>query len=188
VLEVGPSPSQVTHFPRPQFLGEARYTAVDTRRSALHDALKVPHRFLPMDVTHMTFSDQSFDIILCQQVLPFVRSDYQAMSEMHRCLKTTGIALLNAHRPLDKTRPASEMRAENPALYSDEYLAENGNEWVYGEDYFERLEAAGFFPHELALAPWVESDFAERQLFAPSAKLVLCFKFRDQKNRFLGAL
>lgn len=188
VLEVGPSLSQTGYFTRQKFLGQAKYTAIDVRRLKHHSELKAPHRFLEMDVTHMTFSDQSLDFVICNHVLPYIRSDFQAMAEIHRCLKSNGMAILNVVRPLAKTRPAAEMAAENPGLYTKEYLAENGNEWIYGEDYFERLEAAGFFSNALLVAPLAGEAIANEHMFRPGSRLTLCFKFKDSMNRFLESL
>lgn len=185
VLEVGPSKVQAKYFVHPRFLGSAKYTGVDVRTLKHHQYLQPPHRFLEMDVTRLSFSDQSFDVILCNHVLPFIRSDYLAMSEIHRCLKPKGMAILNVAITLPKTRRASEMAAENPKVYTDEYRTENGSEWVYGEDYFERLVAAGFFYHRLGLYRLAPEATRLPQGFREDSELLLCFKFQDEMERFL---
>jgi SAM-dependent methyltransferase len=184
VLEIGPAAVQMKYFPR--LLREARYTAVDVLPPSGAHALKPPHRFLEMEATRLTFSDQSFELILANNVFPFIRSDYQAMSQVHRCLKGKGLAILDANVSLPKTRKASEMAEENPEYYSEEFRRENGMEWIYGEDYFERLEAAGFFPYRLSVAKLAGEKIAQAQGF--SGELILCFKFRDEAEKFLGAL
>lgn len=184
MLEIGPAAAQLKFFPR--LLRGTRYTAVDVLPPSGAYALKPPHRFLEMEATRLTFSDQSFELILASNVLPFIRSDYQAMSQMHRCLKGKGLAILDANVSLLKTRKASEMADENPEQYSEEFRRENGMEWIYGEDYFERLEAAGFFPHRLSVAGLAGEKVSRAQGF--SGELVLCFKFRDEAEKFLGAL
>jgi ubiquinone/menaquinone biosynthesis C-methylase UbiE len=174
VLEVGPAACQMRHFPA--LLKGARYTAVDIVPPSGISALEFPHRFLEMEATRLAFSDQTFDLILANYVFPFIRSDYQAMSQVHRCLKANGVAICSADFGLPKTRKASEMAEEQPAMFTDEYRRENGTEWAYGEDYLERLEAAGFFPHVLP------------QEAMASSPLVLCFKYRDAAEKFLEAL
>lgn len=186
VLEIGPSTSQARHFPR--ILGAAKYTAIDTGARSHQGLLKPPHRFLRMDPTRMSFSEQCFDVILCNHILPFVKSDYQAMSQMHRCLKAAGFAVANVTIELPKTRRSSEMHEENPERYSREYLQENGTAWVYGEDYFERLEAAGFFWHRLRLRPLAGPSLARSQALCEDDELFLCFKFRDTMESFLSRI
>lgn len=186
VLEVGPSKIQARYFT--QIIEPAKYTAIDIRRLKHHELLKPPHRFMEMDATRMSFSDQSFDVVLCNHILPFIKSDYQAMSQIHRCLKGTGLAVFNVSLELPKTRRAFEMHDENPERYTREFLEENGTEWMYGEDYFERLEAAGFFWHRLKLAPLADPAFAREQAFRENAELFLCFKFRDTMDAFLAGV
>lgn len=184
VLEIGPAPVQLKYLDK--VIGRARYTAVDIIPPKGAMNLKPPHRFLEMEFTRLTFSDQCFDLILANHIFPFIRSDYQAMSQTHRCLKGSGLAILSALVVLPKTRKASEMGEENPEQFSEEYRRENGTEWVYGEDYFERLEAAGFFPHRVNVARLAGPTVAEAQGF--SGELILCFKFRDVAESFLETL
>lgn len=183
VLEIGPTPAQARHFPA--FLEGARYTAIGLEEMP---PLAAPRRYLVMDATRMAFSDQCFDVIVCNHVLPYIKSDYQAMSQMHRCLKGAGFAVINVPIVLEKTRRAPEMRGERPELYTAEYLAANGTEWMYGEDFFERLEAAGFFHTRLKLWPLVRPEVAAPQGFREDAELLLCFKFRETMENFLGGL
>lgn len=150
-------------------LPAARITVGDREVRPFHGELRPPHRMLPVDITHLIFPDQCFDLILGGGILPSIRSDYLAMSEMHRCLKNEGVALLVAEIQLPKTKRGSEMRGEHSDL-----------EWVYGEDFFERLEAAGFFHYRLR----PPAEMARLYGIPPSAELVCCFKFRDCRDRF----
>ena len=84
-----------------------------------------------------------------------------------------GIAILPDYPPLAKTRKSE---------------SSSGSEWEYGQDYFERLEAAGFFPHRVKLAPLAGPKVSAAQGFGDDAELVLCFKFRDAGVKFLEAL
>jgi SAM-dependent methyltransferase len=188
ILEVGPSKIQAKFFVDPVYIGEAKYTGIDLLKLKHHDLLKPPHRFLEMDVTRLSFSDQSFDVILCNHVLPFIRSDYMAMSEIHRCLKSTGIAVLNVHIGLEKTKRATEMAQIQPDLYTEEFRIENGTEWVYGEDFFERLEAAGFFHTRIRLFELASNEIRELGAFREDSELFCCFKFQDEMHRFKEGL
>lgn len=124
-------------------IGPARYTAIDTRTLPVHAAIAPPHRFVPMNVTKMAFRDHTFDVILCNHTLPYVRDDRAAMLEIRRCLKHDGLAMLDVPRDAERTRTVADYRREHPEL-DDDYFAENGDQWVYGQDYLGRLRAAGF--------------------------------------------
>jgi len=188
ILEVGPSPLQLCHFTRDEFIGSARYTAVDHRSLAQKNELRPPHRFLEMDVTRLTFSDQSFDIILCNHVFAFIRSDYQAMAQLHRCLKSSGIAILNAKVVLPKSKRATDLAKGGPGFRSLEERAEFGDEWIYGQDYFERLEAAGFFYYRYKVSSGLEPGEGQQLGIDVGDEILLCFKFRDTMEEFVRKL
>lgn len=175
ILDMAPPSPQLAHFPR--FLKGAKYTAVANVKLPGAEAVKAPHRFLEMDITHLSFSDSSFDIIICNHVLPYVRSDFLAMSEVHRCLKAQGIAFLNVN-----VHPGKSMRSGE-----GNGLPGTGQEWSYGEDYFERLEAAGLFVQKVALAPLLK-NLPEGKGLPENAQQVVCFKFRDGMDSFLARL
>lgn len=158
VLDVGPSAAQVKHFP--ERLREGHYTAIDFQPRQFHDSLRAPRRFLEMSVSRMSFSDSSFDLILCAHVLQEVRSDFQAMSQIHRCLKMAGVAALSVPYTERKTDRSPEA-------------------WNYGVDFFERLEAAGLFPYRPP-AELVPQPTGEAVFFA--------FKFRDAREKFREAV
>lgn len=177
ILDVAPPAPQLANFAQPFFVGEARYTAIAPIRLPDAEAVHLPHRFLEMSITRLSFSDASFEVIICNHVLPYVRSDFLAMSELHRCLKADGIAFLNVSVGPGKSRRAGEGTG----------LPGSGREWRYGEDYFERLEAAGLFVLKLPLRKLLEGRIEEAGL-AEEAIQVVCFKFRDAMERFAGGL
>ena len=96
VLEVGGSRVAVQRFNAESVIGSSRYTVIDRRTLKYHACLEPPHRFIPMDVTNTDFADNSFDVILCNHTLPYVRDDGGALSEIFRCLKTDGLAMLDS--------------------------------------------------------------------------------------------
>jgi SAM-dependent methyltransferase len=173
ILGVAPPAPQLAHFPQSHFIGDARYTAIAPFPLPEAENLHFPHRFLVMSITRLSFSDASFDVIICNHVLPYVRSDFLAMSELHRCLKGEGMAFLNVSMGPGKSRRAGEGTG----------LPGSGREWRYGEDYFERLEAAGLFVLKLPLNRALESKPESAGL--PEEPLqVVCFKFREPMEKF----
>jgi SAM-dependent methyltransferase len=183
VLEVGGSRVAVQRFSTEAVIGGARYTVIDRRRLDFHARLEPPHRFIPMDVTNADFADESFDVILCNHTLPYIRDDGKALSEIFRCLKADGLAMLDSSHDEDKTRSVHEYRRRHPQL-GDEYFAENGDQWVYGQDYVTRLEAAGFTTRIDVLFADRDAAFKREHGLKEHHELIVAFKSPRGEARF----
>lgn len=183
VLEVGASRFAVEQLCCEHVIGSARYTVIDLRTLGFHTAIRPPHRFIRMDVTRMDFADESFDVILCNHTLPYVRNDRQALAEIFRCLKTDGLAMLDSSHTIDTTCPVSDYRRAHPEL-GDEYFAENGDQWVYGQDYLERLESAGFQVRVDELFVTSNPEFRRRHGLKDRHELIVAFKSPQGSRRF----
>ena len=183
VLEVGGSRVAVQRFSAESVIGSSRYTVIDRRTLKYHACLEPPHRFIPMDVMNTDFADNSFDVILCNHTLPYVRDDGGALSEIFRCLKTDGLAMLDSSHDEDRTRSVDEYRRAHPEL-GDDYFAEHGDQWVYGKDYFARLEAAGFKVRIDVLFDDCDSDFRREHGLKGHHELIIAFKSPRGETRF----
>ena len=183
LLEVGSSRVSVQHMYSHSVVGSTRCTVIDRRKLRFHDLITPPHRFIPMDITNAAFPDNSFDVILCNNTLPYVREDRQALREIFRCLKPDGIAMLDSSHDGKRTLTASEYRREHPEL-DDDYFAENGDQWVYGADYLARLAEAGFEVRVDVLFGDCTADFKVRHGLKPHHELVVAFKSSRGAARF----
>lgn len=63
------------------------------------------------NVTDLPFADERFDIVLCQQGLPFFDEPVLALEEMRRVVAPDGAVLLNVGRPLEY-QPGWEVLAD----------------------------------------------------------------------------
>lgn len=141
-MEAGASKFSVEQLLTPDILDGLRCTVIDLRRLRHHRRLKAPHDFVQMDLTRMGFDAASFDLILCNNTLPYVSDDYRALGEIRRCLKRGGLAIINTHREPGRTMSVREHRRLHPEL-NDEYYAVNGDQRVYGDDFFDRVNESG---------------------------------------------
>jgi len=183
VLEVGPSRVSVRFLADENALGAARYTAIDTRRLAYHAELASPRRFVPMSVTRMGFADSSFDVILCNHTLPYVEQDRRALAEIRRCLRDDGIAMLDTHLHEGHTRSVAQYRREHPEL-PDEHFAENGDQWVYGRDFLDRVEDAGLRVRIDRPFERHDAEFTRRNGLKHDQQFIVAFRQRDGEERF----
>ncbi|MCB1740630.1 MAG: class I SAM-dependent methyltransferase, partial [Gammaproteobacteria bacterium] len=143
VLEIGPGRIATERMVPDHLFGAARYTAIDIRRLQHHAALVAPDRFVAADVCRMPFADQSFDVIACNNVLPFV-SDYRpALQELHRCLKRSGVLLVTTHCVSGQPTCSTAEDRASPRARSDAWYAENATDWVFGDDLREIMRGVG---------------------------------------------
>lgn len=183
VLEVGGSRIDVLETITGHWIGPARYTLVDTRTLGYHATIAPPHRFIPMDVSRLDFPDDTFDVILCNHTLPYVRDDRRALREILRCLRPDGLAMLDVPRNVERTQTAQSYRHAHPEL-GDDWFAENGDQWVYGRDFPARLEAAGFTVRIDVPFAGHDAPYLRQHGLKARAELVIGFKSAHGAARF----
>jgi len=128
---------------------------------------------MAMDLTAMTFDDNSFDAIVCNHVLEHIPNDKKAMKELYRVLKPGGWASLQVpikgdvtQEDLSVTDPKERLR-----LYGQEDHVR-----YYGRDFAERLKDAGF---EVSIMPkddLLEPDEQARMSLDLENEVILCRK------------
>jgi SAM-dependent methyltransferase len=95
------------------------------------------------DITNISCKDNSVDVVLCNHVLEHVADDQKAMRELCRVLRPGGWAILQT--PMDRERSKT---FEDPTIVSPEAreraFGQRNHVRIYGRDYKERLEKAGF--------------------------------------------
>lgn len=100
-------------------------------------------RTIQMDVTAMTFADNSFDIIICSHVMEHIRADLTAMNEMYRVLKPGGWAIINTPVDMNKEDTVEDVNLYDP-VKQQELFGQPDHVRLYGRDYIKRLSEAGF--------------------------------------------
>ena len=100
------------------------------------------------DITQLSFTDNSFDLIFCSHVLEHIPDDIKAMQEVYRVLKPTGFALLQV--PIKKefngkviTATYEDFSITSPAE-RERVFGQHDHVRIYGSDFKDRLVKAGF--------------------------------------------
>ena len=95
------------------------------------------------DICSLPFEDNSYDLILCNHVLEHIPNDLKAMRELYRVLKPRGTAILQV--PLEEDR---ENTFEDDSITDQQERTRIFGQYdhvrVYGQDYYNRLQKAGF--------------------------------------------
>lgn len=120
---------------------------------------------IQQDVTNITFPENTFDFILCSHVLEHVPDDHKAMTELHRVLKPEGFAILQVPikkffngKVIDKTY--EDFSITDPGE-RQKVFGQHDHVRIYGQDYKERLEKAGF---TVTLDKFIERIGSEKAL------------------------
>ncbi|MBT8281132.1 MAG: class I SAM-dependent methyltransferase [Muriicola sp.] len=105
--------------------------------------LNSPLADVKADICNLPFDDNSYDIILCNHVLEHIPDDSKAMSELYRVMKPGGWGIFQVPQELDR-----ETTFEDDSITDRKKRAEIFGQYdhvrIYGKDYFNKLEEAGF--------------------------------------------
>ncbi len=163
VLHVAPEPCFV--FRLKERLGEGYLTA-DLADSRV---------MVAMDITNITYPDQSFDVIFCSHVLEHVPDDTKAMREFHRVLNDHGWSILLVP-PITTAKTFEDTSIVDPQARAKAFGQED-HVRRYGKDYIDRLRGAGFTVKVTEVKDLVKEDEAIRMgLTSSSGEIYYCTK------------
>jgi hypothetical protein len=126
-----------------------------------------------MDITDISYPDNSFDVIYCSHVLEHIPNDRKALAELHRVLCPGGWALLQVPISGDKTY-------EDPSITAPEERAKHFGRWDHvrrcAPDYVERMSAVGFNAQALRATDLVAPADCAKMSFNPDSLFFFCSK------------
>jgi len=131
-------------------------------------------------VQALPFPDESFDLILCNHVLEHIPDDRLAMRELYRVLAPGGTAVLLV--PIDENRADTlEDPAINTPKLRERYYHQRDHLRLYGRDYAERLQAAGFQVQVRDYAAELPPEIAAKCALRAGEKLYLGHREKHQQ-------
>lgn len=105
--------------------------------------IESPLADLHFDLHHIPLESDQFDVVFCNHVLEHVTDDAQCLRELHRVMKPGGWGIFQV--PFVPTQITTD---EDPSITDPQERQRRFGQYdhvrIYGTDYPERLEAAGF--------------------------------------------
>lgn len=119
-----------------------RFRALENLEYTTGD-LESPIADVHFDVQAIPFSDEIYDVVICNHVLEHVDDDTKAMSEIYRILKPGGFAILQVPQDTDAKKTYEDPTVTDP-LEREKHFLQKDHVRLYGLDYAERLSSIGF--------------------------------------------
>ena len=168
------TPVQLLHIaPEPQLAATLKnqsniqYISADLMDSAVLTRL---------NIQEMPFSDQSFDVIICNHVMEHVGDDVAAMREVHRVLKPDGWALLQVPIALVLNETIEDPAATTDSDRIERFGQEDHVRLYARQDYIKRLESAGFKVQAEPYPTTLGSEKVKRFGLVEEEEVFLCSK------------
>jgi SAM-dependent methyltransferase len=167
------APQKVLHVaPEQCFYG--RFRAMQNLDYLTAD-LNSPIADVKMDIHDIQYPTNTFDVVLCNHVLEHVQDDQQCMRELCRVLKPGGLAIMQV--PFEKGRKETD---EDPSITDPEERIRRFGQYdhvrVYGLDYPDRLQKAGFSVTAVNYSQSLPKEEFERYALMPNEVLYACSK------------
>lgn len=102
-----------------------------------------PPGTINIDITELSFPDNTFDMIYCSHVLEHIPDDQKAMRELFRVLKDDSFAILQVPIDRNTAHTYEDFSIIDPAE-REKAFGQKDHVRIYGKDYKDRLENAGF--------------------------------------------
>ena len=142
ILHIAPEVCLVKQFKKMYSLQPQSYITAD---------LESPLADMHFDIQDIPLEENSIDIVICNHILEHVESDLKALKEIYRILRPGGMGVVLA--PIDYSR---ETTFEDDTITDPKQRAEIFGQYdhrrIYGKDYLNRLQAAGFEAEEIDYA------------------------------------
>jgi hypothetical protein len=163
VLHVAPEYCFIDRFEK--YLGDQYITA----------DIESPLAKVRMDLHHIPFEDNSFDVVFCNHVLEHVTDDVRCMQEIRRVLKPNGFALCQSPQRYDLATTYEDASITDPKEREIHFLQDDHLR-IYGRDYGTQLENSGFKVEQVNLIEKLGLEESKRMALPLEEIIYVCRK------------
>lgn len=164
---------KVLHF-APEQAFFKRFKKLDNLDYVTTD-LNSPLADVKADICNLPFSDNEFDIILCNHVLEHIHDDTKAMQELYRIMKTGGKGVFQIPQDLSR-RTTFEDNSVTDKKERAKIFGQYDHVRIYGRDYFDKLRSIGFNVEEVDYTSTLSEDDITRYCLAKGEIIPVCHK------------
>jgi SAM-dependent methyltransferase len=122
--------------------------------------IESPLAKVKLDVLQMPFTEGEFEVVFCNHVMEHVSDDLHAMREIYRVLAPGGWGIIQV--PL--FYPLPEVTYEDNSIVTpaerEKAFGQDDHVRLYGKDYINRLQSAGFKAEEI----WLNKELPEAEV------------------------
>ena len=127
------------------------------------------------DIVNLPFTDNSFDVVLCNHVLEHIQDDIKAMKELFRVMKKGGMGIFQVPQDLNRDVTFEDNSITDPKERA-KIFGQYDHVRVYGRDYFDKLRSVGFKVEEVNYSQKVSSELSSRYRLMEGELLPVVFK------------
>ena len=157
------SPLKVLHFAPEQAFYE-RFRKLENLEYTTTD-LNSPLADVKADICNLPFSEDTFDVILCNHVLEHIPNDTKAMEELYRVLKPGGWGIFQIPQDLTRTQTFEDDSITDKTERA-KIFGQYDHVRIYGKDYFNKLRSIGFQVAEVAYTQQLSPEDIDRYRLA----------------------
>lgn len=137
--------------------------------------LDSPLADLKADIMDLPFTDETFDVAICNHVLEHVADDKKAMQELYRVLKKGGLGIFQVPQDLSRETTYEDVNITDPKERT-KHFGQYDHVRVYGKDYFDKLRAVGFDVTAIDYSTKISPHLFDRYRLAKGELLPVCVK------------
>ncbi len=137
--------------------------------------IESPLAKVKMDLHHIPFEDNTFDVVFCNHVLEHVDDDIHCMAEMRRVLKPTGWAIMQSPQDWSLATTFEDKTITDPKE-RERLFKQDDHFRIFGRDYNKRLEQGGWTVKEDRFVMEMPEKEATRFALPKEEIIYLCTK------------
>lgn len=115
------------------------------------EGYRYPDHVKNINILHIPYSDNTFDLVICNHVLEHIPNDMDAMKELQRVLRPGGKAILQVPISKNSLKTFEDFSINDPKE-REKVFGQFDHVRIYGQDYVDRLAGSGFMVNRINIS------------------------------------